>query len=198
MNSSSDSDAIGQHDCSAPSTNTYERIGGVPGIEALVSRLYDIMASQPEAATIWKWHPGDIGEVKRRLTAFLSGWLGGSAVYPELYGPPMMRRRHIAFAIGPKERDIWLGCARAALAGTVPDQALRDHLDEALTAMAEHMRNRDEGGHPEGVSCCSPLPDCRLINGKARARPTRLSGCMRNSNAGSRRKPCCRRPKPQP
>ena len=140
--------------CAAPSTTAYDLIGGEPGIQAFVSRLYDIMASMPEAEYVWKWHPQDMDEVKARLTAFLSGWLGGPVVYPQNYGPPMMRRRHMPFPIGPKERDIWLDCARQALADTVPDVALRELLDEALTAMAEHMRNRNEGGAPGGSGCC--------------------------------------------
>lgn len=140
--------------CATPHPTAYELIGGEPGIEAFVSRLYGIMASKPEAEYIWKWHPADIDEVKARLTAFLSGWLGGPMLYPQAYGPPMMRRRHMAFPIGPKERDIWLGCARQALAETVPDAELRKLLDEALTAMAEHMRNRDEHGRPLDTGCC--------------------------------------------
>ncbi len=35
--------------CTAPSATAYELIGGEPGIDAFVSRLYDIMASKPEA-----------------------------------------------------------------------------------------------------------------------------------------------------
>jgi hemoglobin len=140
--------------CAAPSTTAYDLIGGEPGIQAFVSRLYDIMASMPEAEYVWKWHPQDMDAVKARLAAFLSGWLGGPAVYPQNFGPPMMRRRHLAFPIGPKERDIWLVCARQALAETVQDTGLRTLLDEALTAMAEHMRNRDEQGLAEGTGCC--------------------------------------------
>ena len=140
--------------CSASPANLYEQLGGDPAIQAFVSRLYDIMASAPEAEYIWKWHPEDLGEVKARLRAFLSGWLGGPVVYPERYGPPMMRRRHMGFPIGPRERDIWLACARAALNDTVPDEAARANLDIALAAMAEHMRNMDETGHPQATGCC--------------------------------------------
>jgi hemoglobin len=140
--------------CAAPAAAAYDLIGGEAGIRAFVSRLYEIMASKPEAQTIWQWHPEDMEAVKARLAAFLSGWLGGPVVYPQNYGPPMMRRRHMAFPIGPKERDMWLECAREALAGTVADAGLRELLDEALTAMAEHMRNRAGDGRPEGGGCC--------------------------------------------
>jgi hypothetical protein len=36
----------------------------------------------------------------------------------------------------------------------VVDENLRQLLDEALTAMADHMRNRDEEGRPESTGCC--------------------------------------------
>lgn len=134
------------------SNTIYDRLGEA-GIEAFVSRLYDVMASDPEAEYIWKWHPEDINEVKARLRSFLSGWLGGPMTYPELYGPPMMRRRHMPFPIGPKERDVWLKCARTALAETVEDTTLRDILDYALTNMADHMRNRNENGQAASSGC---------------------------------------------
>lgn len=140
--------------CSAPIPNLYQRLGGDAGIDVFVSRLYDVMATDPEAGEIWKWHPEDMDEVKARLRAFLSGWLGGPAVYPERYGPPMMRRRHMAFPIGAKERDMWLKCARQALAETVTDAPARADLDYALTAMADHMRNRNDAGQSTGSGCC--------------------------------------------
>jgi hemoglobin len=140
--------------CSAPAAAAYDLIGGQAGIDAFVSRLYDIMASKPEAQTIWQWHPQDMEGVKARLAAFLSGWLGGPMLYPQQFGPPMMRRRHMPFAIGPKERDIWLSCAREALMDTVENVSLRQLLDEALTAMADHMRNRDGQGRAESTGCC--------------------------------------------
>jgi hemoglobin len=153
MHSSGSGDSAA-HNCGAPTAAAYDLIGGQAGIDAFVSRLYELMASKPEARTIWQWHPEDMDAVKARLAAFLSGWLGGPNVYPQNYGPPMMRRRHMAFPIGPKERDIWLDCARQALGETVADAGLRNLLDEALTAMAEHMRNRDGQGRPEGTGCC--------------------------------------------
>src|SRR5229473_6244825 len=45
-------------------------------------------------------------------------------------------------------------------------------------------------------TACSPSRACRRANGAAYAPPTRSSVCTRNSNAGSRPKPFCRRPTP--
>jgi hemoglobin len=143
--------------CSAQSdqpATAFERIGGEPGIAAFVNRFYEIMEASPEAAAIWKWHRADMDDVRARLVAFLTGWFGGADAYRDHYGAPMMRRKHMAFPIGPAERDIWLACARAALAETVPDQALRTAIDQALTGMAERMRNLDANGQPDGTECC--------------------------------------------
>ena len=112
------------------------------------------MASKPEADYTWKWHPQEMDEVKARLTAFVSGWLGGPVTYPQNYGPPMIAPAAYGVPDRTKERDIWLDCARQALTDTVPEAALRELLDEALTAMAEHMRNRDGQGSPESGGCC--------------------------------------------
>lgn len=140
-------------DCSAQGSNLYQRVGGDAGLDAFVSRLYDVMASDAEAEYIWKWHPADMAAVKERLHAFLSGWLGGPNVYPERFGAPMMRRRHMDFPIGPRERDIWMTCARTALADTVPDAQTRAELEQALTAMAEHMRNMSDDGRRTASGC---------------------------------------------
>src|SRR6266566_1690351 len=48
------------------------------------------------------------------------------------------------------------------------------------------------------ASGSSPSLGCRRANGGACAPPTRSSGCMRNSNVGSRRRPCCPRRTPRP
>ena len=48
------------------------------------------------------------------------------------------------FAIDAAARDAWMGCMRKALAETVADDTLRAQLDQALTNVANHMRNQNE------------------------------------------------------
>ena len=59
--------------------------------------------------------PSDMDEASRRSAAFFCQILGGPPFYSELYGPPMMRRRHLPFAIDEHARQVWLGCFRAVL-----------------------------------------------------------------------------------
>ena len=66
----------------------------------------------------------------------------GSVV--EKYGHPMLRRRHMPFAIGTEERDQWLMCMKQALEETVADERLRNILYAQFVQIGESMRNRGE------------------------------------------------------
>lgn len=131
----------------------YARIGGDPVIAELVDRLYYWMVILPEAREVWAMHHSDLDDTKARLRAFLSTWFGGPDQYSPAYGDPFMRRRHMPFAIGPAERDVWLLCLRRALADVVKEPELRSLLDSLFSTMAEHMRNRDDSGAPLAPSC---------------------------------------------
>jgi hemoglobin len=50
--------------------------------------------------------------------------------------------RHLRFPIGEAERDAWLNCMRAALAATIADQGARDGIFQAMSSLADHMRNK--------------------------------------------------------
>jgi len=126
-----------------PST-PYARIGGDAGIRRLVDRFYQLMDELPEAYAARKLHPADLAESGDKLFDFLSGWLGGPQRFVEKHGHPMLRRRHLPYAIGPRERDEWLLCMRTALAETVADAELRNALYAQFAQLGEHMRNRGE------------------------------------------------------
>lgn len=120
----------------------YERIGGAEKIHALVQRFYQLMDELPEAYGIRKMHGDDLQEVSDKLFKFLSGWMGGPQLFVEQYGHPMLRRRHLPFAIGDAERDQWMLCMDQALNDVVEDAELRRELSVAFVKVADHMRNR--------------------------------------------------------
>ncbi|MEN6587339.1 MAG: group II truncated hemoglobin [Sulfuricella sp.] len=125
-----------------PAATPYQRIGGDAAIRKLVDRFYELMDELPEAYTARKIHPADLTESGNKFFDFLSGWLGGPQRFVEKYGHPMLRRRHLPYAIGPEERDQWLMCMKQALEETVEDVALRDALYAQFAQLGEHMRNR--------------------------------------------------------
>lgn len=128
----------------------YEQLGGADAVRELVDRFYDYMESEPEARAVRAMHARSLRASREKLFLFLSGWLGGPDLYVQRYGHPMLRRRHLPFSIGLAERDQWMHCMRRALADMAITPALRDQLERAFLATADHMRNRPE--HPQDPS----------------------------------------------
>jgi hemoglobin len=120
----------------------YERIGGEAKVRELVSRFYDHMDELPETYGIRKLHAEDLSGSRQKLYDFLTGWMGGPQLYVEKHGHPMLRRRHLPFAIGESERDQWMHCMQLALDEAVTDEKLRRELYQAFMKVADHMRNQ--------------------------------------------------------
>lgn len=127
----------------ADQTTHYQRIGGAEKVRELVKSFYELMDALPEAYGVRKMHAEDLQSANDKLFKFLSGWMGGPQLFVEEYGHPMLRRRHLPFAIGDAERDQWMLCMNRALSEVVEDAALRHELSDAFTKVADHMRNRE-------------------------------------------------------
>lgn len=123
-------------------TSLYEAIGGDAVVQRIVARFYDVMDTDPAAATVRAMHPPDLAVSRERLYWFLSGWMGGPQLFFEKRGHPMLRARHLPFVIDDSARDAWMSCMRAALEAEVPDPNLRIVAEGALERLATHMINR--------------------------------------------------------
>lgn len=121
----------------------YQRIGGADKVRTLVQRFYQIMDELPESYGIRKMHAEDLQQSEDKLFKFLSGWMGGPQLFIQEYGHPMLRRRHLPFAIGTAERDQWLLCMKKALDEVVDEADLRNELLKAFVGVADHMRNKE-------------------------------------------------------
>jgi hemoglobin len=54
--------------------------------------------------------PKDLVKASRKSAAFFVFLLGGPPLYHKRYGPPMMRKRHMAFAIDKEAKEEWMRC----------------------------------------------------------------------------------------
>jgi len=127
-----------------PTDTLFEALGGADGVRALVDRFYDLVESDPEAANLRRLHGPSLASAREKLTLYLTGWTGGPPVYVQRYGHPMLRARHLPFAIGVTERNEWLWCMERALQEHgLPDE-IREFLLTKLRPLADHMRNRVE------------------------------------------------------
>ncbi len=119
----------------------YEQLGGESAVHKLVDRFYDLMDEKEEVEALRKMHAKSLRISREKLYLFLSGWLGGPQLYVEKYGHPMLRKRHLPFAIGEAERDQWLLCMDIAL-NEQTEEPLRQQLKVAFAKVADHMQNQ--------------------------------------------------------
>jgi hemoglobin len=122
----------------------YELLGGTEKIRDLVETFYDIMDSDPKAASIRAYHAKDLIEAREKLFMFLTGWTGGPQLYIERYGHPRLRQRHMPFSIGESERDQWMYCMIKAMQTLNLEEKLMQKLAEQLYGVADFMRNKPE------------------------------------------------------
>lgn len=124
----------------------YELLGGEEAGQGLIKRLvdtfYDVMDSDPKAAGIRALHQADLTDAREKLFMFLTGWMGGPQLYIERYGHPMLRRRHLPFAIGESERDQWMYCMIRAMHTLQIDEEIMKKLAAQLYGVADFMRNK--------------------------------------------------------
>jgi hemoglobin len=120
----------------------YEMLGGEQGIRALANAFYDAMDSLEDAKDIRAMHGEELGEIKEKLFEYLSGWLGGPALYRQKYGTVCLTKPHAHYAIGEKERDQWLLCMDQALRDVDAPDDLRQAAKQPFFRIAETVRNQ--------------------------------------------------------
>jgi len=111
-------------------------------VRELVERFYDLMELEPAYAQLRSVHGSSLVSAREKLYLFLSGWLGGPALYTDRFGHPMLRARHLPFAIGATERDQWMACMIQAMEEVEVPQDLSQALAQAFFKTADWMRNR--------------------------------------------------------
>jgi hemoglobin len=125
------------------SPTPYQLLGGDAKVRELVERFYDLMELESSYAQLRSVHGSSLESAREKLYLFLSGWLGGPSLYTDRYGHPMLRARHLPFAIGTTERDQWMACMVQAMEELEVPQDLRGALARAFFGTADWMRNRE-------------------------------------------------------
>ena len=120
----------------------FDRVGGEARVRALVDRFYDLMDLEPAYAALRALHPSTLEGSRDKLFWFLCGWLGGPQHYTDRFGHPMLRARHLPFAIGIRERDQWMHCMQQAMAQVELDPEFAQRLSASFFQTADWMRNR--------------------------------------------------------
>ncbi|MBT00833.1 MAG: globin [Oceanospirillaceae bacterium] len=119
---------------------TYKAAGELDGITAMVDRFYERMGTLPEAKTLRKIHPADLTVARRKLTYFLSGWMGSPKLFKEHYGPIVIPDAHKHFPVDMDSKNAWLKCMEQALIDLDYPESFRHYLIEKLAIPAESIR----------------------------------------------------------
>jgi hemoglobin len=94
-----------------PSREIYAAMG-----EANIFRMIRDFYAELERSSLRPLFPADMEAASEKSAAFFVGLLGGPPLYHQRHGNPMMRARHLPFAITPRARDEWLACFDRVLA----------------------------------------------------------------------------------
>jgi hemoglobin len=94
----------------APSQAIYSAMGEA-NIFAMLADFY----AELEQSSIRALFPADMRAASEKSAAFFVGLLGGPPLYHQRYGAPMMRARHMPFAIDTAARQVWLECFERVL-----------------------------------------------------------------------------------
>lgn len=121
--------------------NAFEEIGGYETIERLVTAFYNRVSQHPVLIPLF---PNDFTEIARKQKNFLTQFLGGPPLYTEEFGHPMLRKRHLRFSIGEKERNAWLECMVGAIEESNLQDPWRAIIFQRLSLTAHHMMNQNE------------------------------------------------------
>ena len=97
--------------------DVYERIGEEP-IRDLIRDFYRRL-TESDAAHLFPSDPQQMAEGAERTADFFVFLLGGPPLYQQRHGPPMMRARHIPFAIDLDARNEWMRCFKEALDASI-------------------------------------------------------------------------------
>jgi hemoglobin len=125
-----------------PVTTLYELLGGDPKVRQLVNCFYDLMDRQPEFAALRAMHGKDLTVMREKLADWLSGWLGGPALYDERPDATCIGHAHAPFKIDQQMNDEWMTCMSRALDDALVPAAVQARLRPPLAALAGFLRNQ--------------------------------------------------------
>lgn len=118
---------------------TYQAAGGLSGITQLVDTFYDYMQSLPEAREIRAMHADDLSVSRKKLSYFLSGWMGGPRLYSEHFGGISIPSAHRHLKASNNHAKAWLLCMQKALDDQDYPVALKQYLYEQLSVPAARI-----------------------------------------------------------
>ena len=105
----------------------------------IVDRFYDLMDSAPDYRDLRAMHAEDLTPMRRSLSGFLTGWLGGPSDWFAANPGKCMMSLHGALAITPAIADQWVSAMARAMEDCEVEKEVAKRIDAAFKGMASAM-----------------------------------------------------------
>jgi hemoglobin len=115
----------------------YDKLGA-ENLQKLVDKFYDLVFAAPEIKDLFKT---DKELIKKKQFMFLTQFLGGPALYSDVYGHPQMRARHLPHPISEDKAVAWLKCMHRAIDTLEISEELKSELFDRFPPTAFFMVN---------------------------------------------------------
>jgi hemoglobin len=124
----------------------FDRIGGRGPVEAMVTRFYDLMDTDPAYAALRSIHKGDLDAMRARLSDFLVAWMGGPRDWFDKNPGACIMSAHGAMpGIGQTTAGQWITCmTEAAQDIAARDPELAAQMLGSMASMCRTMARRAE------------------------------------------------------
>jgi len=120
-------------------TTPYDSLGGESAVRRFVDRFYDLMETEAEYAALRAMHAQDLAPMRRSLTGFLTGWLGGPRHWFEENVGVCVMSAHAVLPISAETSQQWTDAMARALAESDVDADLATRMNDAFGKMAGGM-----------------------------------------------------------
>ena len=117
----------------------FHALGGRDGVARIVDRFYDLMDNSPAFSDLRAVHAQDLTPMRRSLSGFLCGWLGGDTDWFAANPGKCMMTLHARFPITAAMAGQWTSAMGQAMKDCGVDDDLAARIGAAFDAMASAM-----------------------------------------------------------
>lgn len=121
----------------------YDLVGGMPVVEKIVNRFYDLMDENPVYAELRKLHAPDLAPMRSSLSGFLAAWLGGPRDWFSDNPGKCMMSAHRDVKMSSDVGHQWAEAMASAIADSPVEPELGAKMADALGDLARSMASRN-------------------------------------------------------
>ncbi len=120
----------------------FDLVGGMPSVEAIVDRFYDLLEQELDFAELRGLHAADLAPMRKSLAGFLAAWLGGPRDWFSDHPGVCMMSAHRGVAMTADVGKQWANAMTRAIQGSPVEPELGIKLAGALSNLAMGMAQR--------------------------------------------------------